>query len=140
MISRCHHAKNAAYQSYGAKGINVCEKWKNSFPAFIADVGKRPSVDHSLHRKNSGLGYNPSNVVWATSEEQNNNKGNTVLIEHDGKKQSLALWAKETGLNRQAIINRIARGWSIARALTTPTQIKCRNHKAWHYTEPQGAT
>src|SRR5665213_1785967 len=34
MKGRCHHEKHADYHNYGARGITVCDEWKNSFETF----------------------------------------------------------------------------------------------------------
>jgi hypothetical protein len=42
MKQRCYQKKNDHYYNYGAKGITVCDKWKNSFEEFLKDMGERP--------------------------------------------------------------------------------------------------
>lgn len=34
MISRCYRPGSKGYKSYGAKGVTVCDEWRNSFTAF----------------------------------------------------------------------------------------------------------
>ena len=74
MIQRCTNPNNRAYKWYGARGITVCERWRYSFSAFYEDMGKRTSNLHSLERVNNNGNYEPSNCVWATWLEQNNNR------------------------------------------------------------------
>ena len=75
MKQRCYNPKNPNYHNYGARGIQVCERWRESFPAFLDDVGMRPSVAHSLDRfPNNNGNYEPGNVRWATISQQNLNK------------------------------------------------------------------
>lgn len=50
MIDRCHNPRCGAYKWYGARGIIVCDRWRNSFESYEADVGERPSPKHSLDR------------------------------------------------------------------------------------------
>ncbi len=126
MHRRCDTPTNVAFDRYGGRGIKVCESWKD-FSVFMADVGPRPSRTYSLHRINNDLGYNPSNVKWASKVEQDNNKGSNVMIEHEGKIQSLALWSREMGLKPQTIIGRIKRKWTVGKALTYPLQIQKRS-------------
>lgn len=74
MIRRCHHPNATNYGAYGARGVEVCARWRESFPAFLADVGRRPSSAFSLDRINPFGNYEPGNVRWATRSEQARNK------------------------------------------------------------------
>ena len=75
MIRRCHNPKERTYKWYGAKGVTVCERWRESFDDFLADVGVRPSAEHSLDRYPDPAGnYEPGNVRWATRQEQRANQ------------------------------------------------------------------
>ena len=68
---------------YGAKGIKVCDQWQESFETFLSDMGKRPTMKHSLDRYPDQNGnYEPSNVRWATRTEQSNNKTNNRTIKY----------------------------------------------------------
>lgn len=75
MKSRCFNPNNKKFRIYGGAGITVCDKWRNSFSAFLADMGRRPSLKHSLDRYPDPAGnYEPSNCRWATSLEQRHNR------------------------------------------------------------------
>ena len=73
MRERCYLKSNASYKRYGAKGVTVCPAWKDSFEAFLRDMGERPE-GHVLSRKNDRGNYEPSNVVWKTLEENSAEK------------------------------------------------------------------
>lgn len=70
---RCCNPKNPGFKYYGARGISVCQRWHDSFAAFLADMGPRPA-GRSIDRINNDGNYEPENCRWATSAEQNANK------------------------------------------------------------------
>lgn len=74
IISRCYHPKNKCFKYYGARGISVCREWRESYPKFLADVGRRPSQTHSIDRIDVNGDYEPGNVRWATPIEQRRNR------------------------------------------------------------------
>lgn len=91
--ARCYTPSDQRYNCYGALGIIVCDRWRNSYGNFLQDMGRAPTAAHSIDRLDVTGNYEPSNCRWATDSEQANNKRNTVWIEHDGKRLSLRNWA-----------------------------------------------
>lgn len=112
MKARCYYQKNKRYERYGGRGIFVCDRWLDSYENFLEDMGRKPSPSHSLERIDFNGIYEPSNCVWATLEQQANNRSNNTIIEINGRKQNISQWSKETGVNRTVILRRINRGLS----------------------------
>jgi hypothetical protein len=65
---RCNNSKLAGWKHYGGRGIKFLF---TSYEQFLAEVGRRPSPQHSLDRYPNNDGhYEPGNVRWATRREQ----------------------------------------------------------------------
>ena len=111
MKQRCYNPNYKNYKYYGARGIRVCDRWLNSFEAFLEDMGKRPSENHSLDRYPNKYGnYEPSNCRWATIIQQANNTTRNRLIEFNGKTQTMTEWIRELELKRSTVIDRLNNG------------------------------
>lgn len=122
---RCCNPHNKKYLRYGARGIAVCEEWKNDFSAFYDYVSRLPhfgEAGYSIDRINNDGNYEPGNVRWADFVMQNNNLSRNHLLEYGGKTQSIAQWAREIGMSYSALHSRIKRGWSIERAMAEPVK------------------
>lgn len=116
---RCTNKNSAAYKDYGGRGITVCDRWLNSFENFFADMGDRPSAQHSIDRINNDLGYSPDNCRWATKGEQSRNTRKNIFLEHDGLLLCVSDWSSMYGICDDTIIHRIRNGWSASGAITT---------------------
>jgi hypothetical protein len=72
MRDRCLLTTHAHYDSYGGRGISICDRWRK-FENFLADMGERPE-GKTLDRINNDGNYEPSNCRWATAKEQRANR------------------------------------------------------------------
>lgn len=124
MKARCENEGNTEYSRYGARGIKVCERWRNSFAEFWKDMGSTYRDGMSIDRIDVNGDYCPENCRWATPVEQANNKRNNFYISRNGETKSLAEWCRICGLRYKSVHARIKAGWDIETALSTPIR-KC---------------
>ena len=130
MLQRCLNPKHSKYRNYGASGIGVCQDWisgrdgMSGFKTFVADMGPRPSLHHSIDRLDNLRGYEPGNCVWATNSEQQSNRTDNVRISAMGKNQTLAEWSRETGLPARTIQLRLRQGEHPDVALMRPHEAR----------------
>lgn len=121
MRSRCHNRNSQDYRHYGGRGIVVCDRWRDSFENFLADMGPRPGPMHTVDRKDNDGPYSPENCRWATKLEQMGNTRRNRNFTFGGKTQCLRRWAAELGVGYDTLYQRVCRaGWSVERAFTTP--------------------
>ncbi len=109
MKARCHNPRNKSYHRYGARGISVCQEWRDSFLAFKAYVGEQPE-GLTLDRIDSSGNYEPGNVRWATYTEQARNTRRNHLHTIDGVTKCLAEWCEILDEPWTTVKKRVAAG------------------------------
>lgn len=127
MIARCENPKCKAFEAYGARGIKVCKRWRQSFLNFFADMGAKPSRAHSLERKNNDRGYHPANCKWGTKRDQSYNTRRNHRYSFRGRMLTITEWSAVIGIKPETIRTRIRNGWSLKKALETPCDERFRN-------------
>lgn len=125
--SRCYNDKVYVYKFYGARGVTMCDEWKDSFEAFYdwaitngydADA---PRGQCTIDRIDCNGNYSPENCRIVTQKQQMNNIRSNHLLEFHGETNTIAEWSRITGIDAAKIRNRIVvLGWTTERALTTP--------------------
>jgi hypothetical protein len=128
MFDRCRNPRVHNYHRYGGRGITVCERWSN-YPAFLEDMGRRPSNLHRIERINNDGHYTPENCRWATRSEQARNRRSNHRLTFNGRTLTMIEWSEELGLPLFTLCRRIYQGWSVERALTEPIHYNPR----WHH-------
>jgi hypothetical protein len=121
MRRRCLDPVCKHYSDYGGRGVTVCERWNDSFEAFLADMGERPTAEHQLDRYPDNDGnYEPSNCRWAVRSANCRNRRSNKIIEFAGERLCISDWAERVGLSFNALQQRLKNGWAVDRALTEP--------------------
>jgi hypothetical protein len=111
MIKRCYNEKSERYYTYGARGITVCDEWKNDFYAFAKwaiNNGWNPSL--SIERNDFNIGYQPDNCSFITMDEQARNKTSNIKITFNGIERCIAEWCRVLNLPDKTIYMRYERG------------------------------
>ena len=119
MKNRCYNKSDEHYKWYGARGIAVCDEWKDDFMSFY-DWSMNNGYDDNLtiDRIDVNGNYEPNNCRWANAKQQQRNRRNNKRITYKGVTKSLIEWCETLGLKYDTIINRINKlHWTIERAL-----------------------
>lgn len=122
---RCLNPGSPRWEYYGGRGIKVCERWQNSFEAFLEDMGEPPK-GMSIDRIDNDGDYAPGNCRWATHVEQCNNRRSNHILEANGRAQNVTQWAKELGVSKRLLLGRLGLGWSHHDIVNTPTRVRRR--------------
>lgn len=113
IIYRCFNPHSNRYSYYAERGITVCDRWRHDFAAFYADMGPRPSPEHTVDRIDNNKGYEPDNCRWATRSEQQRNTRQNVRLTKDGLTLTLIEWSERLGIKYDTLRFRIKAGKSV---------------------------
>lgn len=115
---RCNNKKNQSYKNYGARGITICDEWKNDFMSFYKwSLSNGYKKELTIERIDVNGGYNPDNCTWIKKEEQNKNTRRSVFLTYKGKTLCVAEWARKINKSKETLYSRIKKGWSIEKIL-----------------------
>lgn len=116
MKQRCYYKDSKQYDSYGGRGITVCDRWNNSFNDFLTDMGHRPD-GMSIERNDVNGNYEPSNCRWATKIEQARNRRNNIIIVIGSVQKCVSEWCEILNIPKNRTFHRISAGWPPLKAL-----------------------
>ena len=111
MRGRCYVVNNDHYKWYGARGITICNEWRDDFKAFYDwSMAHGYRDDLTIDRIDVNGNYCPENCRWVTMKEQCNNKRSNVYLEINGVTKNVRQWSEETGVKYATIYMRHKRG------------------------------
>lgn len=113
MVKRCHNPQHDKYRFYGARGVAVCARWRDSFHAFVEDVGEKPTPRHTLDRIDNDKGYEPGNCRWASRYEQYANRQShraPYTVPLRGVTYLLTDLCRKYGVSRDTVVDSIKKG------------------------------
>ena len=116
MKSRCY-APSQTKGYYKQNHIKVCDRWRNSFEAFIEDMGPMPGSNYSIERIDVLKGYAPDNCKWIPQQEQPKNRCNTIWFDLNGKRMCLKDVARKTGIKYVTLYMRYRRAGNDLKAV-----------------------
>ena len=121
---RCYTKSSGEYSRYGAKGITMCDEWRNDFMSFYnCAVSNGYSKELTIDRIDYTGNYEPSNCRWVSYKKQANNKSSNVLITFNGITHTLSEWCDIVGIKQSTLNHRINKAhWPVEKALTTPVK------------------
>lgn len=119
--SRCQNKNAKDYERYGGRGIAVCEEWQAFEPFYEWAMANGYRDDLSIDRIDNDGNYCPENCRWTTVRKQSRNRRSNRILEYNGVKKCLSEWDESVGAKTRGVVRqRLVRGWSIEKAVTTP--------------------
>jgi hypothetical protein len=122
MLRRCYDPRSIAFRYYGAKGVTVCDEWRDfvTFRDWALSYGYQPSL--TINRIDNDGHYEPGNCDWRTRREQARNKRNNRMLSAYNQINCLAAWIEDERcvVAYATLRHRLTSGWLPEEALSTP--------------------
>lgn len=120
MMHRCYNQKNQKYPIYGARGIKICDEWKNNYDSFYQwSINNGFKLGLSIDRINNNGNYEPSNCRWTTKKQQMNNTSRNRYLTFNNETHTLAEWSEILNIKYGTICSRLHRNKPISEVLAT---------------------
>jgi len=130
---RCSYPKATHFESYGGRGISVCDKWNKSYLEFKKWAhANKYKEGLTIERIDVDAGYSPENCTWIEAKLQARNKTTTVRIEYNGQTKSVAEWAEIKGIKANTLSARVRRGVSLEKIFDPPIRGRPGKHSNKH--------
>ncbi len=103
MKGRCYRRKKDPTTKYW-RGIDVCDRWLNSFDNFLEDMGEKPD-GLTLDRIDGTKGYSPENCRWASRTVQSRNckQYTTNTSGYTGVRKKINRWTAFLNLHGKTV-------------------------------------
>lgn len=124
--TRCYNQKHPTFANYGARGITVCQRWLDSFDAFVDDMGEERPVGASLDRIDNNGPYSPENCRWASRCEQSANRRSIIQVEWNGEIMPLANVARMENVAYHTLLAAYKRMGCVTQAVARCKKIGCK--------------
>lgn len=126
---RCTNPKNHNYPNYGGRGIKMCDRWMNSFAAFLDDMGERPSKECTLDRIDVNGDYEPSNCRWSTHRAQSNNRRDNVFLDVNNERLTVSEFSVKYNINRSNVAYELKSGLSVNEIIEKYSNMELLSYK-----------
>ena len=113
---RCYQKNSTGYKNYGARGIKMCNEWKESFWNFVKDMGEKPFKSFSIERLDNNKNYSKDNCTWASSKEQSENRRNNIYIVYKNETYTFYTLSKLLNLKHSTVY------WRLKKSSLTPQE------------------
>ena len=127
MITRCYNSNTPNYKRYGARGITMCDEWKDNFQTFYDWAMSHGYSDElTIDRIDNNGNYEPSNCRWVDMRTQSRNNSRNHIVKLNGIERPLIECTEIYKINYKTVRDRLKRGWNYEKALTEPVETKFR--------------
>lgn len=109
MKQRCCNPSDKSFRFYGGRGIKICERWRESYSAFLEDMGRKPSGLHTLDRTDVDGDYEPANCCWSEMQQQAENRRNNRYVLLAGNAVTVTEASRRLGIDPGSLRYRVRR-------------------------------